>query len=152
MFSFPFLLWYVVCSQLWLNNFLDDRHFNYHIAKSVKETLVLRAIKFSRLPCRRTSWSLIVDRQLVVTRYSRSPPPPPRRGLEVAAVASSRDGGLQERSARQLPMCNRASSLLSLSTDWDPPVVAAAWSPPSISRLFWTELSPFSAQERRQVL
>jgi hypothetical protein len=34
-----FLLSYLVRSQIWLNYFLDDRHFGY-ITKSLKETLV----------------------------------------------------------------------------------------------------------------
>jgi len=37
--SFFFLLSYLVCSQIWLNYFLDDYHFGY-ITKSLKETLV----------------------------------------------------------------------------------------------------------------
>jgi hypothetical protein len=36
---FFFLLSYLVRSQIWLNYFLDDRHFAY-ITKSLKETLV----------------------------------------------------------------------------------------------------------------
>jgi hypothetical protein len=32
------ILSYLVCSQIWLNHFLDDRHFAY-ITKSLKETL-----------------------------------------------------------------------------------------------------------------
>ncbi len=38
-FFFFFLLSYLVRSQIWLNYFLDDRHFGY-ITKSLKETLV----------------------------------------------------------------------------------------------------------------
>jgi hypothetical protein len=34
-----FLHSYLVRSQIWLNHFLDDRHFGY-ITKSLKETLV----------------------------------------------------------------------------------------------------------------
>jgi hypothetical protein len=34
-----FLLSYLLCSQIWLNYFLDDHHFDY-ITKSLKETLV----------------------------------------------------------------------------------------------------------------
>jgi hypothetical protein len=35
-----FLLSCLVCSQIWLNCFLNDRHFGY-IKKSIKETLIM---------------------------------------------------------------------------------------------------------------
>ncbi len=36
---FSFVLSYLVCNQIWLNYFVDDRHFDY-IIKSLKETLL----------------------------------------------------------------------------------------------------------------
>jgi hypothetical protein len=39
-FCFFFLPSYILCSQIWLNYFLDDRYFGDYITKSLKETLL----------------------------------------------------------------------------------------------------------------
>jgi hypothetical protein len=43
-----FLLSYILCSQIWLNYFLDSCHFGY-ITKSLKETLTRRLLRFSSM-------------------------------------------------------------------------------------------------------
>jgi hypothetical protein len=63
-----FLPSYLLCSQIWLNYFLDDYHFGY-IPISLKETLE-RWLKFSAVPAQNLLWKIIIAAGCIAGNFS----------------------------------------------------------------------------------